>query len=663
MDIRWKNIIYRRFIKGVSFLLGVVFSVIIIGHLVELSSMEDMDGDLILNGDYKRSYELETQLNNMSYYLTNILSKYKGEEHIKSGGTLKGHDYNYEIRNLYRDFKEKFYEESKLKKEEIKEEDVKKAFEEEYLSKIQVWKDKRINEDLRTYNEWIKEIDSIDGLYYFISDGGYVKANSENKSKEFFKSQPVYIIYDESEQDISIEDSHIIESMNRRLENYNNEIIYIGLNEEFVNLKEESWNRRRRFLLFHLKIIIGAGIGLMITLIHLMYTCGRKEKDGPLNMTLIDKPYLDLNLIISGTIIMACLGGTYLAYRESYPMFMIPLATMASIIGIYLILTITKHIKNRTLISHTLIYKIIRKIFSSIGNGLKRSPLAIRMIPTPKQVRDLEMIITGIKSIEKGQLNYEIKTESNGVYKELGDGINGVTKGLKVAIEKELKSERLKTELISNVSHDIRTPLTSIITYIDLLKKEEVDSENIKKYLKILEEKSLRLKVLTDDLFEASKASSGSIPVNFEKIDIISLLTQVMGELDNKINSSGLDFKLNYPEEKVFVKGDGRLLWRIIENLMSNIFKYALMNSRVYIDVIDLGNSISIVMKNISAYELNIDANELMERFKRADESRNSEGSGLGLSIAKSLVELQKGSFNIDIDGDLFKAIVTIPKH
>jgi signal transduction histidine kinase len=151
--------------------------------------------------------------------------------------------------------------------------------------------------------------------------------------------------------------------------------------------------------------------------------------------------------------------------------------------------------------------------------------------------------------------------------------------------------------------------------------------------------------------------------VNFEKIDIISLLTQVMGELDNKINSSGLDFKLNYPEEKVFVKGDGRLLWRIIENLMSNIFKYALMNSRVYIDVIDLGNSISIVMKNISAYELNIDANELMERFKRADESRNSEGSGLGLSIAKSLVELQKGSFNIDIDGDLFKAIVTIPKH
>ncbi|PAB59408.1 sensor histidine kinase [Anaeromicrobium sediminis] len=654
---------YNRFIKAVSFLVAVACSVTIIASVIEISSMRHMDGDLIFKGDYKRSYELENEIYDISSDLINILTIYKDEEHIKSGGTLKEHNYDNELQNLYYGFQEKFYEESKLKKDEIKEDDVKEAFEKEYFSQINEWKTKKINEDLRRYNEKLNKINSIEGLHYFISEGDYVKTNSVDASKKFFKSQPVYITYDESEQHVSIEGPNMRYYMRRWFEDYDNETVYIGFGEEFINLKQKNWDERRTVLLFHLKIIIGACIGLMIALIHLMYTCGREEKNGPVKMSLIDKPYVDLNLIINGSIIIVCLAGAYLIYTESSRIAMMPLAAIASAIGINLLLTMTKRIKNRTLISHTLIYKIIRKIFSFIGNGLKRSPLAIRMIPTPKKVRDLERIMTGIKSIEKGQLNYEIKTESSGVYKELANGINGVTEGLKVAIEKELKSERLKTELISNVSHDIRTPLTSIITYIDLLKKEDVDSQNIKEYLQVLEEKSLRLKLLTDDLFEASKASSGSIPVNFEKIDIISLLTQVMGELDNKINSSGLDFKFNYPEEKAFVKADGKLLWRVIENLMSNIFKYALMNSRVYIDVIDSQNSISIVMKNISANELNIDANELMERFKRGDESRQSEGSGLGLSIAKSLVELQKGNFNIDIDGDLFKAIITIPKY
>lgn len=178
----------------------------------------------------------------------------------------------------------------------------------------------------------------------------------------------------------------------------------------------------------------------------------------------------------------------------------------------------------------------------------------------------------------------------------------------------------------------------------------------------MLDQKSERLKHLTDDLFDAAKASSGSMPVQLEKIDIVSLLTQGIGEMDEQIEASALDFKLAYPTEKVYMEADGKLLWRAIENLFSNIFKYAQPASRVYIDVQDLGNEISVTFKNISAFELNISADELMERFTRGDESRTSQGSGLGLSIAESLIHIQRGKFIVQVDGDLFKAIITLPK-
>ena len=196
---------------------------------------------------------------------------------------------------------------------------------------------------------------------------------------------------------------------------------------------------------------------------------------------------------------------------------------------------------------------------------------------------------------------------------------------------------------------------------MDLLKGEEV-SLRAAEYIDILDQKSKRLKLLTDDLFDAAKATSGNISVNFEKIDITALITQGLGEVNDKIEASNLQFKLNHPKDKVYISADGKLLWRSIENLLSNIFKYALNGSRVYIDIEDAGSEIQLTFKNISAYELNISADELMERFKRGDESRSSQGSGLGLSIAKSLIEVQKGKFNIHVDGDLFKAVISFPK-
>ena len=184
-----------------------------------------------------------------------------------------------------------------------------------------------------------------------------------------------------------------------------------------------------------------------------------------------------------------------------------------------------------------------------------------------------------------------IDVDGKGEFARLAANINSITDGLKKAVDSELKSERLKTELITNVSHDIRTPLTSIITYVDLLKKEK-DPSKVEEYIEVLDQKSKRLKILTDDLFEAAKASSGNIPVNFERIDIVSLITQGLGEVNDKIEDLDLEFKFNHPKEKVYITADGKLLWRSIENLLSNIFKYALKGSRVYIDIEDLENEI-----------------------------------------------------------------------
>ncbi|SHK87118.1 Histidine kinase-, DNA gyrase B-, and HSP90-like ATPase, partial [Clostridium cavendishii DSM 21758] len=246
---------------------------------------------------------------------------------------------------------------------------------------------------------------------------------------------------------------------------------------------------------------------------------------------------------------------------------------------------------------------------------------------------------------------------------KLAKNINNLKSGLKDALGKEMKSERMKSELITNVSHDLKTPLTSIINYVDLLKKEELESQKANDYIAILDRKSQRLKALIEDLFEASKATSGALDMNIEKIEITELLKQTLAELDEKIVASRLNFKVNLGVEKIYVMGDGRRTYRVFENLIQNILKYSLAGTRVYIDLIKEENSIKLVMKNIAAYEMNFDATEIAERFKRGDLSRNTEGSGLGLAIAKSIMELQNGKLDLEVDGDLFKATAIFGKQ
>lgn len=276
-------------------------------------------------------------------------------------------------------------------------------------------------------------------------------------------------------------------------------------------------------------------------------------------------------------------------------------------------------------------------------------------------------IVDGIRRISGGDYDYKIDlSKTHGDNKELANAVNDIGLGLSKALEISTKDEKLKADLITNVSHDIKTPLTSIINYVDLLKRENIEDENVQKYIKILDEKSQRLKQLTFDLLEASKVASGNISIDLIKIDFVEFLKQAAGEFEDKFTEKGLDLVMNVPADPVYAMVDPRHMWRVVENILNNVYKYALENSRVYLDLVSLmpegeeGKKLVLSLKNISKQQLNIPADELTERFIRGDVSRSTEGSGLGLSIAKNLTIAQNGEFDIYLDGDLFKVTISL---
>lgn len=284
-------------------------------------------------------------------------------------------------------------------------------------------------------------------------------------------------------------------------------------------------------------------------------------------------------------------------------------------------------------------------------------------------IYEISFVLKSFKKLEKSlEQTYNgdiVKLKKEDFHKEFQKiikYINDMTNGLENAVKESLKSERMKTELITNVSHDIKTPLTSIINYVDLLKKENIENEKAKEYIEILEGKSQRLKKLTEDLVEVSKASSGNVKINFEKIGVNEILNQAIGEYKDKFEEKNLEIITNLQKNSVKIMADSKYLYRVIDNLFGNIYKYALENSRVYIETEDANEKIKIIFKNISKEKLNITEEELMQRFVRGDKARTTEGSGLGLAIAKSLTNLQKGNLICKIDGDLFKVEIEFEK-
>ncbi len=301
------------------------------------------------------------------------------------------------------------------------------------------------------------------------------------------------------------------------------------------------------------------------------------------------------------------------------------------------------------------IFVVLALFDGAVGCLLYRSALA------------KQSILDGIELIREGNLEHKVKEEGmHGEDLVLARAVNSIGDSVKEAVETSMKDERLKADLITNVSHDIKTPLTSIINYVDLIKRENVQDAKIREYIEVLDVKSQRLKQLTDDLVEASKISSGNIVLQWEKINLVELLNQTIGEFSEKFEEKALYPVFHAPKGSVYIEADSRRIWRVIENLFNNIFKYALEGTRVYIDIIfeedkEKGKQVVLSIKNISAQPLKVNPAELTERFIRGDESRTTEGSGLGLSIAKNLTEAQRGRFEIVMDGDLFKVNLCFP--
>ncbi len=276
------------------------------------------------------------------------------------------------------------------------------------------------------------------------------------------------------------------------------------------------------------------------------------------------------------------------------------------------------------------------------------------------QVLSMKRLQAGGEKLAEGNLDYRVDTgRMVWDFKKHGENLNSISAGMHLAVEEKLKSERFKTELITNVSHDIKTPLTSIINYVDLIKKEDLQNETAAEYVEVLDRQSKRLKKLIEDLVEASKASTGNIAADMQKTSVGVVLTQAAGEYEDRMNNRKLELILNQPEEEVFIMADGRLLWRVFDNLLSNICKYAMSGTRVYLSLDRANGKAVVTFRNISAYALNLSSEELMERFTRGDRSRHTEGSGLGLSIAKSLTDIQNGEMDLYTDGDLFKVVLT----
>lgn len=457
-----------------------------------------------------------------------------------------------------------------------------------------------------------------------------------------------------------------------------------------------------------LSLIPIASIILVIILIYLIIGIGHtKNKDG-IDLNDLDKIPIEIILFIALlfiTIILCIANEGILYVTDEYYNFAISMILTGYFIGYVLCaiasVTIIKRIKAKTLIKDSITgkvfcwcIKVIKKVLSKISNSYKEITVsidrtakilvyvlafglgAILMIMAfsgfgffidlcvfayclykfIQKVNCYHKIENHLKKMYEGDNTKKlISSEFTPEFQNIITYINDISSGFENAIEEGIKSERLKTELITNVSHDIKTPLTSIINYVDLIKKEETENEKVKEYVDILDSKSQRLKKLTEDLVEASKASSGNVKLNLERINTVELIKQSVGEFEDKFSARNLEVITSTSSDEIFIKADNRYLYRVIENLFVNISKYALENSRVYIDIGEIGSKVRITIKNISKERLNITADELMQRFVRGDKSRTTEGSGLGISISKSLTELQKGKFDLQVDGDLFK--------
>lgn len=358
--------------------------------------------------------------------------------------------------------------------------------------------------------------------------------------------------------------------------------------------------------------------------------------------------------IIINNIIFVVKNGFH--YKETRKTLVVSIALALILLITYLYFLATGGYENNIFVKFFTIYPFK-------GSVLMITVLFLSSIYGLKKTLDIVVVNDSLKRVNEGNLQEDINLDGSPIVKDLIKNINLIKDGYKEALDEGVKNEKLKTELISNVSHDLKTPLTSIINYVNILKNQEITDEEREEYLSILEKKSLKLKFLIEDLFEMSKINSGKIKLNKEKIDILSLIHQGVGEYSTLYEEKNISFKVTTEEEEICMELDGMLMSRALENIIINALKYSLDNTRVYIDVELTSGFVKISVKNVANYEMDFNEEDMFERFARGDKSRNSkvEGSGLGLAITKSIIELHGGEIKIVIEGDMFKIYLILP--
>ncbi|WP_313344825.1 HAMP domain-containing sensor histidine kinase [Sedimentibacter sp.] len=693
---KWKIYKRKRITKIAAFVL--ILICVMVGVSSGLNIYLNVENyESISEKNYLKSNTLSNELRYAANRLEYILSVYKSEDYILEGQTVEDLEIedSWQLTNLYNNYiTEMGYENNQQSKE---------LFWKERSKEIEKVKETILNSDLTTYHQILDDLNDPKGLIYYATDGKNVITNTERPDKNYYKLFNVYIVIDNKSIEIvpnngygsfSASLTDIFEKLEKQRDKTS---IYASLTDDGLLLRVNRWNSDRQILIKNTAVIVLCLCIILTCFVYLSSVTGRTVHNEEINLYTIDDLPTDLNLILITGIVAFGYFNFYsvLDLRfvniNLFRFTMISSALIFVTIILLLFFSIVRQIKNRTFIKHSLFYLLFRALINSILKIVASGPLMLKSIGAIifligisayslnyppllviialttvyivyTKVKKFETIQAGLQIAKNGDYDKKIIVEGTGEFKQFAENINEMTSGLKTAVQNEVKSEKLKTELITNVSHDIKTPLTSIMSYIDLLKREGLCSDNAPKYLEVLDRKSKRLKTLTEDLFEAAKATSGSIEPKFVKVNVNALVSQILGELDEKINESELTFKVTATEEKVYAWADGRLLSRVMENLLSNIFKYAIRGSRVYINITETEKEARVSFKNVSAYELNIPAEELMERFKRGDESRSSEGSGLGLAIAKSLMEIQEGILEISIDADLFTAEVILKR-
>ncbi len=544
-------------------------------------------------------------------------------------------------------------------------------------------------------------------IYYTIEDytnGGVIEGNYTGQSFLVQKRLLNMAIYEERAYEDENGDMHwtTVEKPHVNVTVYIPREALSGNGQLLLDAVDTAYTLRYAVL-----AVLGVSVVMLIVLLCYLYAAAGHRKGGVVALNHLDR--IPFDLLTAAVAVIAVLS-VFLIDEASYSgdLFLVVMLAVVLCADYFVALGYTlsfaTRLKTRTLLKNNIIYKLwsvaakgIKKLFGWVRYLFKNIPTVAKTAiitsavglfqfiiiaiftyyPVERTfllllftVLDIAVIISlsillkrikeGGEKIAAGDLEHKIDTKyMYGDFKDFANSLNNINEGLSVAINEKIKSERFKTELITNVSHDIKTPLTSIINYVDLIKKEEPENGNIREYIDVLDRQSSRLKKLIEDLMEASKASTGNLAVNLSVCEAGVLLSQTVGEFDERLKAAGLAPVVSIPETPVKIMADGRHLWRVFDNLMNNICKYSQVGTRAYLNVSERDGKAQITFRNISKYELNITGEELTERFVRGDKSRNTEGSGLGLSIAKSLTELQNGSLKIDIDGDLFKVTLT----